>query len=96
MATKKPTRKEEYRAILEKDGIRFEDCRVLAFTFERAKGPETFHFWLMLDERRPKYYLFDCLEKKAQVIIPNDDAVSEIVCDIATRADGKKTTPNLI
>lgn len=93
---KKTARMEQYRAIMDKAGIRFEDCRVLAFTFERAKGPETFHFWLMLDERRPKYYLFDCWEKTAQVIIPNDDAVSEIVCDIATRADGKKTTPNLI
>lgn len=93
---KKTARKDQYRAIMDKAGIRFEDCRVLAFMFERPLGPETFHLWLMLDERRPKYYLFDCWEKTAQVIIPNDYAVSEIVCDIATRADGKKTTPNLI
>jgi len=92
----KTARKDQYRAIMEKDGIRFEDCRVLAFTFERPLGPETFHLWLMLDQRRPKYYLFDCWGKTAQVIIQNDDAVSEIVCDIAIRADGKKTTPNLI
>ena len=96
MATKKPTRKDESRAILEKDGIRFEDCRVLAFAFDGPGGPEIFHFGLMLDLRRPEYYLFDCWEKMAQVIIPNNDAVSEIVFDIATRADGKKTTPNLI
>lgn len=92
----KSTRKVQYRGILAKAGIRFEDCRVLAFTFERPLGPETFHLHLMNADPRPEYHLFDCWEKTAQVVIPNDAAVSEIVCDIATRADGKKTTPNLI
>lgn len=92
----KKSRKDQYRDILENAGIRFEDCTVLAFNFEREKGPEIFHLWLMLDKRRPKYYLFDCWERTAQVVIPKDESISDIVCDIATRADGVKVNPNLL
>ena len=93
---KKSTKYEEYREILAKGGIRFEDCLVLAFVFEHEKGPEKFHLWLMLDQRRPKYHLFDCFDKIAQVIVPKEEAITEIICDIANRAGGKRTTPNLI
>lgn len=83
-------RGDQYRAIMEKQGIG--EYRILAFQFEKKK-PETFHIWLMMDPRRPKYYLFDCWEKYAQVIIPKDDAIAEIITDIATRVGGEKITP---
>ena len=69
----KTAREDQYREILAKAGIRFEDCRVLAFTFERPLGPETFHLHLMNADPRPEYHLFDCWEKTAQIIIPNDE-----------------------
>lgn len=90
------TRKDQYRDILKKDRIRFEGCRVLAFTFERPLGPETFHLHLMNADPRPEYHLFDCLEKTAQIIIPNDEPTAARVKDLAEQVGGKKTTPNLI
>ncbi len=92
----KSTRKQTYREILDRDGIRFEDCRVLAFTFERPLGPETFHLHLMNADPRPEYHLFDCLEKMAQIIIPNDEPTAARVQELAEQVGGKKTTPNLI
>lgn len=92
----KSTRKDQYRGILAKAGIRFEDCRVLAFAFERPLGPETFHLHLMNENPRPEYHLFDCLEKTAQIIIPNDEPTAARVQELAEQMGGKKTTPNLI
>lgn len=92
----KTTRKDQYREILAKAGIRFEDCRVLAFTFERPLGPETFHLHLMNADPRPEYHLFDCWEKTAQIIIPNDEPTAARVQELAEQVGGKKTTPNLI
>ncbi len=94
--TKKTARKDQYRAILEKDGIRFEDCRVLAFTFERPLGPETFHLHLMNAHPRPDYHLFDCYENMANVIIPADEQIAARVQELAEQVGGKKTTPNLL
>lgn len=93
---KKTARKEQYRAIMDKAGIRFEDCRVLAFTFERPLGPETFHLHLMNADPRPEYHLFDCWEKTAQIIIPNDEPTAARVQELAEQVGGHKTTPNLI
>ena len=94
--TKRTARKEQYRAIIEKSGIRFEDCRVLAFTFEYPKGPEMFHLHLMLADPRPKYHLFDLFEQIAQIVIPNDESTAARVQELAEQMGGKKTTPNLI
>lgn len=92
----KQTREQEYRDILAKDGIRYEDCRVLAFTFERPLGPETFHLHLMNADPRPEYHLFDCWEKTAQIIIPNDESTAARIQELAEQVGGHKTTPNLI
>ena len=90
------TRKDQYRAILAKAGIRFEDCRVLAFVFERPLGPETFHLHLMNAHQRPDYHLFDCYENMANVIIPADEQIAARVQELAEQVGGKKTTPNLL
>lgn len=66
----KETRAKQYREILAGIGIRFEDCRVLAFTFKQERRPELFHFGLMLYEPRPVYYLFECWGKYAKLLYP--------------------------
>lgn len=88
------SRAQQYRAILAERDIRLEDCKVLAFAFEQGK-PGTFHLWLMSDQRRPKYYLFDSAERTAYVVCPKDENVLQVVRDIAARLDGKEIQPNL-
>ena len=92
---KKVSRKDKYRAIMDKDGIRFENCNVLAFAFKHEKRPELFHFGLMLHEPRPVYYLFDCWDKYANVIVPKDEKNAAVIIAIAEKDGGEKTTPNL-
>lgn len=95
MATKKdnkPTQMDRYRAIMEKEGIR--DFKVLAFSFKKESECNNFHFDLMA-EKGAKYYLFDGPGNIAHVLVPGDGTNSEIVCDLAARYGGKKTTPNL-
>lgn len=84
-----------YREILERSGIRFEDCNVLAFAFKEERKPELFHFGLMLHEPRPVYYLFDCWDKYAYVIVPKDEKNAAVIIDIAEKDGGEKRTPNL-
>lgn len=93
--TGKTTREQVYREILERIGIRFEDCTVLAFVFKQKFRPESFHFGLMLHEPRPVYYLFDCWEKYANVIVPKDENNAAVIIAIAEKDGGEKTTPNL-
>lgn len=93
--TKKTARKDQYRAIMDKSLIRFEDCRVLAFTFERPLGPETFHLHLMLADPRPKYHLFDLFEQIAQIVIPNYESAAARIQELAEQVGGHKTTPIL-
>lgn len=95
MATKKdnkPTQMDQYRAIMENKGIR--DFKVLAFSFKKESECKNFHFDLIA-EQRDKYYLFDGPGKIAHVLVPGDGTNLEIVCDLAARYGGKKTTPNL-
>lgn len=96
MATKEKSRKQKYQDVLAAQGRRLEDCKLLAFVFGGSDTPAKFHFGLMLDVHRPKYYLFDSFENYAQIIAPKDDAVIELIRDIAGRAGGKETTPILI
>ena len=84
-----------YREILERSGIRFEDCNVLAFAFKEEWLPELFHFGLMLHEPRPVYYLFDCWDIYAYVIVPKDEKNSDVIIAIAEKDGGEKRTPNL-
>ena len=88
------SRAQQYRAILAEKDIRLEDCKVLAFAFEQGK-PGTFHLWLMSDQRRPEYYLFDSAERTAYVVCSKDENVLQEVRNIAARLDGKEIQPDL-
>ena len=91
--TTKQARGEQYRDIMEKQGIR--DYAVLSFVFEQERANERFHYRLLLTVPGPKYYLFDCFEKTANVIVPNDELNAAWVQELAEQVGGQKTTPNL-
>lgn len=93
--TAKLTREQAYREILDRAGIRFEDCTVLAFGFKQELRPELFHFGLMMHEPRPVYYIFDCWDKYANVIVPKDEKNAAVIIAIAEKDGGEKITPNL-
>lgn len=88
-------REQQYRAILAKEGKRFEDYRVVAFTFNEKGGPERFHLRLLMTVPGPEYVLFDCFGLIAQVIVPNDERTVKWVQELAGQVGGEKTTPNL-
>ena len=90
--TSKTTRDEQYRAILEKEGIR--EYKVLAFVFEAESGPEYFHYQLMYP-LRPVYHLFDCSGNVAYIVVPKDPENEEMAIQLAESCGGEKTTPNL-
>ena len=91
----KTTREQIYREIIEKEGRKWDDCKVLSFAFKQERRPELFHFGLMLHEPRPVYYLFDCWDKYANVIVPKDEKNAAVIIAIAEKDGGEKTTPNL-
>lgn len=94
MAKRTKTNKaEEYRAIMEKEGIT--EYKVLAFAFLSDTGPEYLHYEIMLADPRPDYYLFDIMGEIAQVVAPKDDENDHVIIQLAERCGGKKITPNL-
>ena len=94
MAKRTKTNKaEEYRAIMEKEGIT--EYKVLAFAFLSDTGPEYLHYELMLADPQPAYYLFDIMGEIAQIIVPKDDENDAIIIRLAESCGGQKTTPNL-
>lgn len=95
MARKADTRESKYREIVEGLGVRYEDCRVLAFRFERETGPESFHYSLMLAGNRPEYLSFNKEGQTANVIVRNDAEIVEAVTKIASGDGGVPTMPNL-
>lgn len=95
MAKKTTPRREGYREIIEKIGYRMEDCRIVAYGFEKDEQISQFHFALMLDDDC-EYRLFDQIDGVAQVIIPNTDEMQEICDRIAKDCGGKPTNPKLL
>lgn len=93
MATKSKTREAQYRAILEDIGLRLEDCRVLAFVFDYSMKAELFHYEIMAE--KPDYYIIDCWDKNANVIVPKDETNAAHITLIAEQLGGKARTPNL-
>lgn len=91
----KTTLGERYRAIMEKDGFGPREWVVLSFSFKSESLPERFHYRLMMAEPRPRYFLFDCYEKTANVIVPNDEQNSDVIKGLAQQLDGESVTPNL-
>ena len=90
MKTAKQTKGEQYRAILESMGIR--EYRILAFVFSDQDAPERFHYKIM-DPLPVNYYLFDCYDKTAVVIIP--PCFEETFVQLAKTLGGQQTMPNL-
>lgn len=93
--TGKTTREQMYREIIEKEGRKWDDCKVLSFAFDGPGGPEIFHYELMMADPRPVYYLFDCFGETAQVIVPNDPENERMCIQLAESCGGSKTTPNM-
>ena len=90
----KLTKETEYKLILEKHhGVSPEDCRVLSFVFEYPIKTELFHYGLMAE--KPDYYLFDCFDKIANVVVPKDETNEAHIILIAEQFGGQKTTPKL-
>lgn len=95
MAKIKTDREQQYRAILAKEGKRFEDYRVVAFTFKEPNGPERLHYGLLLADPRPEYILFDCFGTIAQIIVADDAKTIKKIQELAKQLGGEKTSPNL-
>ena len=93
MAAQKKTREAQYRAILAEKGLRLEDCRVLAFVFDYSMKAELFHYGLMAE--KPDYYIFDCWDKNANIIVPKDETNAAHITLIAEQLGGQPRTPNL-
>lgn len=93
--TGKTTRGDQYAAIMEKEGHARNEWRVLSFVFEQESGPERFHFRLLMAVPGTGYYLFDCFDKTANVIVPDDDQNAAWIQELAEQVGGQKTTPNL-
>lgn len=91
--TAKSTREQVYREILERAGIRFEDCTVLGFAFEYQMQTELFHYGLMAE--KTDYFVFDCWGKYANVVAPKDEQDAAIIIAVAAKNGGKKITPIL-
>ena len=89
----KSTKGDEYRAVMEKEGVR--EYKVLAFAFLSDTGPEYLHYEIMLADPQPDYYLFDIMGEIAQVVAPKDDENDRVIIQLAERCGGKKITPNL-
>jgi len=70
-----------------------EDLRALAFRFPDTKGPERFHYTLLFGSGQ--YWLFDCWDDIAQVVIPDSDTIEQIIKDAAAKDGGIKITPEL-
>lgn len=91
----KRSKADEYKAIMEKNGHGPDEWRVLSFVFENEGKPEHFHIRLLMAMPGPKYWLFDCFDKTANVVVPNDEQNAKWVQEIAELCGGHKTTPNL-
>lgn len=90
----KATREQTYREIIEKEGRKWDDCKVLGFVFKAENGPERFHYQLLLADPRPAYYLFDCFGTMANVVAADDPGTIQLIQELAERVGGEKTTPN--
>lgn len=87
------TRSDQYREIIEKDGRKWDDCKVLSFVFKYQMQAELFHYGLMAEKTR--FFVFDCWEKYANVVAPKDEQNEAVIIAIAAKNGGEKTTANL-
>ena len=90
----KATASDQYREILARDGMNFDDCKVVAFEFESASGVDVFHFELMYP-LRPVYHIFDGWENVAQIVIPKDAENERMLRQLAESCGGLFVKPRL-
>ena len=90
----KATREQMYREIIEKEGRKWDDCKVLAFALDSPCGPEIFHYELM-SPLRPVYHLFDCSGNVAYIVVPKDPENERMCIQLAESCGGERITPNL-
>lgn len=94
MGTKeKLPRKRQYELILDSSyDANFDDCSILEFEFREMTGSGQFHYALMR-ECRGKYYIFDGLPFRAQVVFKTDEKVAERIKKIAAKLGGVEGSP---
>lgn len=90
----KTTLADQYREILAREGLNFDDCKVVAFEFGSEYGVDIFHFELTYP-LRPVYHIFDGWENVAQIVIPKNAENERMLEQLAESCGGEKTTPNL-
>lgn len=94
MAKIKTTLADQYRDILASEGKNFDDCKVVAFEFETASGPEIFHYELTYP-LRPVYHIFDGYDNVAQIVIPKDAENERMLRQLAESCGGESVKPRL-
>lgn len=94
----KTTLSDQYREILARDGMNFDDCKVVAFEFGSEWAVEIFHFELTYP-LRPVYHIFDGWDNEtehvAQLVIPKDAENERALIMLAESCGGIKRTPKL-
>ena len=81
-----------YREIIEKEGRKWDDCKVLAFSSGRS--PELFHYCVMLD-KRALCYLFDGAGKQVYVVTSKAPGDIKVIEEIAAECGWIKSAPDM-
>lgn len=90
---KKITKGQQYEAILSQKGVSLSDCRVLGFRFpDFPLHAQSFHLRVMC---RVKYFLFDCFDDNAYIVIPKDSTDDDLLKEIAKELRGQPTMVEL-
>lgn len=94
MGTKeKLSLKGQYELILDSSyDAKLDDCSILEFEFPEMTGQNQFHYALMR-ECGGKYYIFDGLPFRAQVVFKTDGQVAERIKKIAAGLGGVEGVP---
>lgn len=90
----KTTLSDQYREILAREGLNFDDCKVVAFEFGSESGVDIFHFELTYP-LRPVYHIFDGWENVAQIVIPKNAENERMLEQLAESCGGSSVKPRL-
>ena len=90
----KATTADQYREILAREGLNFDDCKVVAFEFGSEFGVDVFHFELTYP-LRPVYHIFDGWENVAQIVIPKNAENERMLEQLAESCGGESVKPRL-
>lgn len=82
----------QYKEIIEGRGVKFSDCKILAYSFGTKGGAKALHYALM--DGKIGYILFDCFDDVAQVIVLRGEDTGGIE-ELAVNLGGKEIRPIL-